>query len=256
MSIFKSENPALSDKIFQKAQTIYTSDSNTMSAKGTLQKFAFLFLMVMGSALFTWKLYYEGVSVTALMWGGVIVGMILALIMAFKPQLSKYLAPAYALAEGFFLGALSATINFYFEERYPNIVLNAVGLTFGVVLAMYFLYTFRIIKVTEQLKSIIIIATVGIGIFYLISMVLGMFGVHISILSAENGSMFSIIFSLVVVAIAALNLLLDFDRIEQLSFQGTPKYMEWYCAFGLLVTIVWLYIEILKLLMKLANRKD
>lgn len=250
----KTSNPALSDRIFQKSETIYSDQ--TMSAKGTMQKFGFLFLMVMGSAMFTWNLYYQGVSVTGIMMGGLIVGLVLAIVMSFKPSLAKYIAPAYALAEGFFLGGLSALVNYYFEEKYPNIVLNAVGLTFGVVLSLFFLYSFRIIKVTERFKSIVVIATIGLAFFYLIAFILSFFNVHISILNATNGSTFSIVFSLIVVGIAAMNLLLDFDRIEQLSSQGAPKYMEWYCAFGLLVTIVWLYIEILKLLMKMASRKD
>ena len=131
--------------------------------------------------------------------------------------------------------------------------MNAVGLTFGTAIAMYLLYSFKIIKATERFKSVIFTATAGIAVFYLISMVLGFFGVHMAFL--HEGSLMGIGFSLVVVAIAALNLILDFDMIEQGTAAGAPKYMEWYGAFGLMVTIVWLYLEIIRLLGKLSDRK-
>jgi uncharacterized YccA/Bax inhibitor family protein len=130
--------------------------------------------------------------------------------------------------------------------------MQAVGLTFGVALAMFLLYNFRIIRATEKFKSVIIASTVGIGIFYLITMVLNMFGVNISFM--YDNSLLSIGISLFVVAIAALNLIMDFDMIEQGAERGAPKFMEWYGAFGLTVTIVWLYIEMLKLLSKLSSR--
>ncbi|HRH59544.1 MAG TPA: Bax inhibitor-1/YccA family protein, partial [Chitinophagaceae bacterium] len=140
-----------------------------------------------------------------------------------------------------------------FKEKYPGLIMNAVGLTFGVAIAMFLLYNFRIIKATEKFKSIIISATVGIGIFYLITIVLRMFGVNVAFM--YDSSLLGIGISLFVVAIAALNLILDFDMIEKGAEMGAPKYMEWYGAFGLLVTIVWLYIEILKLLSRFASRK-
>jgi len=142
-----------------------------------------------------------------------------------------------------------------FSKKYPGIVLQAVGLTFGVALAMYLLYTFRIIKATEKFKSVVISATMGIAIFYGISMLLRLFGVQLGFMSIEDGGMLGIGISLFVVAIAALNLIMDFDMIEKGAEMGAPKNMEWYGAFGLLVTIVWLYIEMLKLLMRFANRK-
>ena len=251
MSLFKSGNPTLSEKAIQ--ASISTNYAETMTLRGTLNKFGFMLLMLMGSAFFSWKEYAEGGNVTPYIWGGLIGGLIIAIVITFKKEWSPYLAPAYGLCEGLFLGAISAFYNEAFATKAPGIVMNAVGLTFGTAIALYFLYSFKIIKATEKFKSVIIMATAGIGIFYLIAMVIGFFGVHIAFL--HEGSIMGIGFSLVVVAIAALNLILDFDMIEQATAAGAPKYMEWYCAFGLMVTIVWLYLEILRLLSKLGDRK-
>ncbi len=168
-------------------------------------------------------------------------GFVIALVMVFKQTWSPWLAPAYALAEGLFVGAISAYFNSAFAERAPFIIMQAVGLTFGTVIAMFILYKMRVIRATETFKSVIITATMGIAIFYLISIGLRFFNIDIPFI--HEGSTFGIIFSLVVVGIAALNLILDFDMIERGSNMGAPKYMEWYGAFGLLVTIVWLYLE-------------
>lgn len=254
MSLFKSGNPTLGEKKFR--STVLDEvvlHENAMTVKGTLQKFGFLFLMVLGTSFYSWKEFAEGGNVAPLMWTGVIGGLIIALVLVFKPKLSPYLAPLYALMEGLFVGAISAMYNAAFAETAPNIVINAVGLTFGVALAMYLLYSFRIIKATEKFKSVVITATVGIGIFYLIVIVLRMFGFN-NMPFLHEGSLLGIGFSLFVVAIAALNLILDFDMIENGAEMGAPKYMEWYGAFGLLVTIVWLYLEILRLLSKLSSR--
>jgi uncharacterized YccA/Bax inhibitor family protein len=170
----------------------------------------------------------------------------------FKKEWSPFLAPAYALLEGLFLGAVSAMYNNAFANVAPGIVMNAVGLTLGTAFAMYFLYANGIIKVTEKFRSVLILATAGIAVFYLITLILGFFNIRFDFLS--QGSLIGIGFSLVVVVIAALNLLLDFDMIEQGSAAGAPKYMEWYGAFGLMVTLVWLYLEILRLLSKISSR--
>ena len=185
---------------------------------------------------------------------GAIGGLIVAITLAFRPQWSPYIAPLYALLQGLFIGAISSMYNSAFAESAPNIIINAVGLTFGVAIAMYLLYSFRIIKATEKFKSVIISATVGIMIFYLLVWVLRMFG-YDNMPFLHEGSTLGIVFSLFVVSIAALNLILDFDMIEKGAEMGAPKYMEWYGAFGLLVTIVWLYIEILRLLSKFSGRK-
>ncbi|RFM25944.1 Bax inhibitor-1/YccA family protein [Deminuibacter soli] len=254
MALFQSGNPTLSEKIFNRS--LEASNNGVMTVRGSVAKFGFLMLMVIGGAAYTWELYYSGQdsTVTALMWTGVIGGLICALIMSFKPTTARFLAPIYGLLEGFFVGAISAILNNAFAKQYPGIIFQAVGLTLAVALAMFLLYNFRIIKVTEKFRSVIFAATAGIALFYLIAMVLRMF--HVSMPFMYNASPLGIGISLFVVAIAALNLLLDFDMIEKGAQMGAPKYMEWYGAFGLLVTIVWLYIEILKLLSRLASNRN
>lgn len=254
MALFKSGNPALSEKRFQ--DTVLTdiiTHENAMTVKGTLNKFGFLFLMVLGTSFYSWKEYAEGGNVVPLMWTGALGGLVVAIVITFKREWSPYLAPLYALLEGLFIGAISAMYNFAFAEKAPNIIINAVGLTFGVAVAMYLLYSFKIIKATEKFKSVIITATVGIAIFYVIVMVLRLFGFD-NMPFLHEGSLLGIGFSLFVVTIAALNLILDFDMIEKGTEMGAPKYMEWYSSFGLLVTLVWLYLEILRLLAKLNSR--
>ncbi len=255
MELFKSSNPTLTSKIFDKSNTIEANLQGTMSVRGTINKFGFLLLMVIGAACYTWSLYADlkQGTLNTLMMVGIFGGLIIALAITFKPTWAQYLAPLYAILEGLFLGGISVLVNEMFKTKYPGLVIQAVGLTFGVSLAMFLLYNFRIIKATEKFKSVIIAATMGIAIFYLISMVVRMFGVNMPFM--YDSSLLGIGISLFVVAIAALNLILDFDMIEQSAEQGAPKYMEWYGAFGLMVTIVWLYLEILKLLMRLA-RKD
>ncbi|HLR37572.1 MAG TPA: Bax inhibitor-1/YccA family protein [Chitinophagaceae bacterium] len=252
----KSSNPALREKIFEResARTIHISEEGTMSVKGTLNKFLFIFAMAMCTSVYSWFAFEKGQSVAPMIMIGAFGGLGLAILMSFKMKWSKYLAPAYGLCEGLFLGAISAMFSQMFAEKAPYIVIQAVLLTFGVVLTMWTLYRTRVIKVTNRLRMIIVGATGGIFVFYLLTWVLGFFGVNIPFMSATNGSTFGIIFSLVVVGVAALNLLLDFDMIEKGSQMGAPKYMEWYCAFGLMVTIVWLYIEILRLLSRLNSR--
>lgn len=253
MALFESGNPTLSQKIF--SRTAQDISGEVMTVRGSINKFGFLLFMVIGGAAYTWHLYYSFAQQTMMtfLWVGMIGGLIAAIAMSFKPTWSPYLAPAYGLMEGFFLGAISAIFNDAFQEKYPGLIMQAVGLTFGVAIAMFLLYNFRVIKATERFKSVIISATMGIAIFYLIAMVLRMFGVNMPFM--YDSSVLGIGISLFVVAIAALNLILDFDMIERGAEAGAPKYMEWYGAFGLLVTIVWLYIEILKLLSRFASRK-
>ncbi len=253
MALFKSGNPTLSEKRFKDTvlDQVVTHE-NAMTVRGTLNKFGFLFLMVMGTAFYSWKEFAGGGNVQPLIWIGALGGLVVAIIIMFKKEWSPYLAPAYALLEGLFVGAISAYYNAAFAEKAPNLIINAVGLTFGVAIAMYLLYSFRIIKATEKFRAVIITATAGIAIFYLLTLVLRAFGIDIAFL--HEGTAMGIGFSLFVVAIAALNLILDFDMIEKGAELGAPKYMEWYSSFGLLVTIVWLYLEILRLLSKLSSR--
>ncbi len=188
------------------------------------------------------------------MWVGVFGGLITALVITFKRTWAPFLAPLYGLLEGLFVGGISAIVNEMFAKSYPGIVMQAVGLTMGVAVAMFILYNFRIIRATERFKSVVFMATAGIAVFYLITWVIRLFGVQMDFMMLGNGSLLGIGISLFVVAIAALNLIMDFDMIEKGAEMGAPKYMEWYCAFGLMVTIVWLYIEILKLLSRLSSR--
>ena len=251
MAFFKSGNPTLSEKTFEKTiQT--TGDAGVMTEKGTLNKFGLLMILVLGSASFTWKAAADGVNIMPWIIGSAIGGLIVALVLAFKPIWASFLAPVYALVEGVFVGGISAYYSDAFSQIAPNIVMQAVGITFGVVIAMFGLYRFGVIKATQKFKAIVFTATAGIAIFYLLAFVLRFFNIDMPLI--HSSGTWGIMFSLVVVAIAALNLILDFDMIEQGSAMGAPKYMEWYGAFGLLVTIVWLYIEILRLLSKFAKK--
>lgn len=251
MDLFKSGNPTLSEKMFDKSIGLQNADA--MTEKGTLNKFGLMMLLLIASASLTWKAFYENVNVGPWIMGSAIVGLILAFTIIFKQQWAAFLAPVYALAEGVFVGGISAYYSAAFAKTAPGIVMQAVGLTFGVVIAMFLLYKFQVIRATEKFKSIIFIATAGIAVFYLLSWILGMFGVTMPLI--HQSTTMGIVFSLIVVAIAALNLILDFDMIEQGVKRGAPKYMEWYGAFGLMVTIIWLYLEILRLLAKLSDRK-
>ncbi|MDG1475035.1 MAG: Bax inhibitor-1/YccA family protein, partial [Porticoccaceae bacterium] len=200
----------------------------------------------------TWNLFFESgnpSSVMPLAIGGAIAGFILALVTMFKKHLSSITAPLYAIAEGLFLGAISGV----FEMMYPGIVVQAVGLTLGTLASLLFLYKTGIIKPTENFRLMITSATMGIGLLYLVSMLMNMFGSG-GIGFIHSNGLFGIGFSLFVVAIAALNLVLDFDFIEQGSEMGAPKYMEWFGAFSLMVTLIWLYLEMLRLLAKLRSR--
>ncbi len=251
MALFQSGNPTLSEKQFEKTLTSGTGE--TMTVRGTMNKFGFLMLMVMAGAAFAWQWFDAGKNPMPLMLGGALGGLVVALVITFKKEWSGYLAPAYAILEGLFVGAISAYFNFLFQEKYPGIITHAVLITFAVAASMYLLFTLRIIKVTDKLRSIIFVATASIAVFYLLTWILSFFGIQFAFLT--TGSTFGIIFSLAVIAIAALNLVLDFDMIEKGSEMGAPKYMEWYGAFGLLVTLVWLYLEILRLLAKMNSRK-
>jgi uncharacterized YccA/Bax inhibitor family protein len=254
MAIFKSGNPTLTEKMFDKSLELDASLQGSMTVRGAMNKFGFMMIMLIAGAAYNWHLYEEMKQDTmqTLMYVGVFGGLITAIAIIFKPNWAPFLAPIYALLEGLFVGGISVIMNAAFAKSYPGLVIQAVGLTFGVAISMFILYNFRIIKATERFKSIIFTATLGVGIFYLLTMVLNLFGVNVSFM--YDSSLLSIGISLFVVAIAALNLILDFDMIEQGAERGAPKFMEWYGAFGLMVTIVWLYIEMLKLLSKLSSR--
>lgn len=259
MALFQSGNPTLSQKIFDRSRTIEGQMNGTMTVRGTLNKFGFLMLMLMAGAIYTWHLYYTGQPQTmyTFILIGVFGGLATALAIFFKPGWARFLAPAYAVLEGFFIGAVSAVLNDAFAKKYPGLVMQAVALTFAVAIAMFLLYNFRIIKPTKRFKSVIITATLGLAIFYLVDVVLFyIFHFDIPLTSWSNSSTIAIGFSILVVCLAALNLILDFEMIENGADMGAPKQMEWYGAFGLMVTLVWLYLEILKLLSRFASSRN
>ena len=222
--------------------------ASEMTLSGTINKSMVLFLLLTAAASITWWMAFNGMNPILPAIGGAIIGLILVLIAAFKPQLSPYLAPGYAVFEGLFIGAISAI----FEAKYPGIVLQAVGATFVTFLVCFGLYKYKIVKVTEQFKSVVIAATLAIATYYLISWIFSMFTSFTPV--HYDNSLMSIGISAFVIIIAALNLFLDFDRIEQGVAQKMPKYMEWYGAMGLIITLVWLYIEFLRLLSKLSSK--
>jgi uncharacterized YccA/Bax inhibitor family protein len=223
-----------------------------MTLTGTVNKTGLLLLLCVITATFAWsqiQFTADGaVGAGPYVWGGAIGGLVLALATTFKPTWAPVTAPLYALVEGFFLGAISAMYN----HLYEGIVLQAVMLTFGTMFALLFAYRSGLIRATENFKLGVVAATGGIALLYLVTMGLGMFGIRIPYIH-ESG-LIGIGFSLFVVVIAALNLVLDFDFIESGVEQNAPKYMEWYGAFGLMVTLVWLYVEFLRLLAKLQSR--
>lgn len=255
MALFKSGNPTLTQKMFDRSMSLEADMQGTMSVRGTINKFGFLLVMVIAGAAYNWHLFQEGQNnmMTTLMMVGIFGGLISAIAISFKPNWAPFLSPLYGLLEGLFIGGISAILNQAFAKSYPGLIMQAVGLTFGVAISMFLLYNFRVIKATEKFKSVIIASTMGIAIFYGLTLLLNMFGVNIGFM--YDSSPLSIGISVFVVAIAALNLILDFDLIEQGAERGAPKFMEWYGAFALMVTLVWLYMEILRLLSKLANNK-
>ena len=183
-------------------------------------------------------------------WVGFILGLVAFFITFFKKELSPITTPIYSLCQGIFLGGIS----FMYAQQFEGIVFNAVCLTAFILLSLLFAYKSRIIKATDNLKLGIFAATGGIGLFYLIGIIGLFFGFEVPFLSPTDGSITSILITLFIVVIASLNLVLDFDFIEEASENGAPKYMEWYAAFGLMVTLVWLYLEILRLLAKINSR--
>lgn len=257
MALFESGNPTLSEKIFSKSLQGQEA-LGQMTVRGSMQKFGFLLLMVVAGAAYTWKLYFSGAGATMMTFVlvGLFGGLICGFAISFKPEWAKYLSPAYGLLEGLLLGGLSAIVNDMFKTKYPNIVITAVLATFGVAFAVFLLYNFRIIRATEKFRAIIFSSIVGIGIFYLIRLVLSFFGVQIPFMQFGDSSMLGIGINLFIVAIAALSLVLNFDQIETGEKMGAPKYMEWYSAFGLLVTLVWLYLEILRLLSRFSSNRN
>ena len=249
--LMKTSNPALSGDTFRTGEAAL---GGSMTVSGTVNKTGILLLCCVATAAWTWNRFFNAppeeamqAMAPALVIGGV-GGFIVAIVTIFKKEWAGITAPIYALLEGLVLGGISAML----EMRYHGIAIQAVSLTFGTLVIMLLAYRSGLIKVTERLRLGIVAATGGIAVFYLLQFILGFFGVHFT---AINGSSpIGIGFSLIVVAVAALNLVLDFDLIENGARLGAPKYMEWYGAFALMITLIWLYFEILRLLSKFRSR--
>ena len=243
--MFRSGNPALKADTFTSARTF---GAETMTLEGSVNKTGIALVVLIACAALQWN-HLFGEAMPLVMLVGVIGGFVIALVTAFKKEWAPVTTPLYAALEGLALGGISLV----FEARYPGIVINAVGLTFGTLAALLLAYRSGLVRATENFKLGIFAATGGIAILYLVSLVMGFFGKSIPFI--HDSGPIGIGFSLVVVVIAALNLVLDFDFVERGAAAGAPKYMEWYAAFGLLVTLVWLYLEMLRLLAKLQDRR-
>jgi uncharacterized YccA/Bax inhibitor family protein len=255
MALMKTSNPALGENTFRGISGGgyggLTDVTARMTLNGTVNKTGILLVCAMATAAWTWHLFLQSrdmATVAPLMMVGLFGGFIFAMITAFKKEWSPVTAPIYALLEGLALGGISAI----FDLRYPGIGIQAVSLTFGTLFVLLLAYRSGLIQVTQKFRMGIVAATGGIMVFYLLEMVLGFFGIQFA--SINGSGIIGIGFSLIVVAVAALNLVLDFDFIERGVQYGAPKYMEWYGAFGIMVTLVWLYLEILRLLSKMRSR--
>lgn len=245
--LLRSSNPTLSERVFRGQPMTY---GETMTVGGTVNKTGILLLLAIVSAAYTWHTFFSGnfAATNGLLWVGMIGGLILAFVTMFKVNWAPFTAPAYALCEGLALGGISAM----FERRFPGIAIQAVSLTFGTLLVMLMIYKSGIIKVTRKFQIGVSAAIGAIFLFYIMEMILGFF--HIGQALLNGSGPLSIGISFVIVGVAALSLMLDFNSIEMGARTGAPKVMEWYGAFGLMVTLVWLYLEILQLVSKLQSR--
>lgn len=247
----RSSNPALATNPFSGFGVV--SESNSMTIRGTVGKTLILLALVLLPAVWVWRQFvfagYNPAAVQPWMIGGLIGGFILSLATIFKKNWAPISAPLYSVAQGLFLGGISSV----FEKSYPGIVMQAISLSIATLLVMLATYQAGWIRPTERFKWGVVAATGAIAVVYLVSIVLGLFNINVPFITGS--SVFSILFSVFVVGIAALNFILDFDFIEKGSRAGVPKYMEWYGAFALMVTLIWLYIEILRLLAKINDRR-
>jgi uncharacterized YccA/Bax inhibitor family protein len=240
----------MSGKVFEKAGTL-TGSTTAMSVNGTINKIGLLLLLVIAAAAYTWKMVTGANPGSAGMLAmvGAIGGFIMALVTVFRPKSSPITAPIYAILEGLFLGAISAIIN----AAYPGIAFQAVLLTIGTLFTMLFLYRSGRIRATPKFRRGVLMATGAVFFAYLISWIMSLFGMPMGFM--HSAGPLGILINLVIIVIAALNLIIDFDFIERGSQMAAPKYMEWYGAFGLMVTLIWLYIEFLRLLARFAGRE-
>lgn len=250
MALYKSGNPALNKQIFAKAKRIDQSEG-LMTLQGTIDKVAFLLVVLALAAAYVWGLFRQSqdfATVAPLCWIGCIGGFVVALIIIFKQSLAPYLAPLYAMLEGLALGGISALT----DRRYPGVAIQSLALTFAVFVVLVVIYKLKIIEASENFALIVCSATGGVALYYLFDLLLMLVGRQAPLI--HSNSLLGIGFSVVVVIVASLNLVVDFDFIEQGCAKRAPKHMEWYGAFGLVVTLVWLYLELLRLLSKLRSR--
>ena len=245
--LMRTSNPVLSDKRFEN----FAELGGRMTLEGTVNKTGLLLLCSIATAAYTWHLFnqsHSAAEMLPLLWIGTLGGLVCAVITMFKKEWAAVTAPAYSLLEGLALGAISSV----FELRFPGIAIQSVSLTFGTLLVLLLAYRSGLIPVTQKFRMGIVAATGALMVFYLLQFALGFFGIRFA--SVNGSGIVGIGFSLVVVGVAALNLVLDFDSIENGVRMGAPKYMEWYGAFGIMVTLVWLYLEMIRLLSKIRGR--
>ena len=245
----RSSNPVMTGKIYEKVGTL-SAGSSVMTVNGTINKIGLMLLLVIGAAAYTWNMVMGADAGRAgtMAIVGAVGGFIVALITIFRPQSSAVTAPIYAILEGLFLGAISAIIN----ARYPGVAFQAVLLTIGTLFTMLFLYRSGRIRATPRFRRGVMMATGAVFFAYLISWIMSLLGMPMGFM--HSAGPMGILINLVIIVIAALNLIMDFDFIEKGSQMGAPKYMEWYGAFGLMVTLIWLYIEFLRLLARFSGR--
>jgi uncharacterized YccA/Bax inhibitor family protein len=243
----RTANPTLATKAFAGVSRV--AGEATMSIQGVVNTTAVLLVILLAASSWVWGQAMGGLPVGGSILIGVIGGFLTALVTIFKKRWAPVTAPVYAALEGLALGGISGI----FELQYPGIVIQAVALTFGVLAALLMAYTSRLIPVTQNFRLGVVSATGGIALVYVAALILGFFGIRMPFI--HDSGPIGIGISVAIVIVAALNLVLDFDFIEQSSAQGLPRYMEWYAAFGLMVTLVWLYLEILRLLAKTRGRR-
>ena len=245
--LFKTSNPALNENTFDGRVAVA---GEAMTLQGTVNKTGVLLLCVVITAAWTWGIAHSQTPEAAVPWmiGGLVGGLVFALVTIFKKEWSPITSPIYALCEGLVLGGISALL----ERTYPGIAIQAMGLTFGVTAVMLMLYRTGILRATPKFTVGVVAATGGIFLVYIVDLVLGIFGRHVPLLNSAGP--WGIGLSVVIVIIAALNLILDFDFVETGVHARAPKYMEWYGAFGIMVTLIWMYLEILRLLSKVRQR--
>jgi uncharacterized YccA/Bax inhibitor family protein len=248
---YKTGNPGLNERTFAAVPRAAVGEER-MSLQGTVNKSFLMLTVLLVAALWPWTRFFEAggdpAAVSGLMLSGVVGGLIVGLIITFRQTSAPYLALPYAALQGLAIGGISAM----FERRYPGIAIQAVALTFGVMAALLLAYTSKLIRVTEHFRAMVVAATGAIALLYLASFILGFF--HIQVPFLNDASPLGIIVSLAIIVVAALNLVMDFDFIQTGVERGAPRYLEWYGAFALILTLVWLYLEILRLLGKTRQR--